>query len=726
VGSAGTRTPPREQIVTRAGSAGTRTPSGKRLATHAGPAGQSLRGYPVKTTPSVDREPETFTVPPEFLEPVDRDDFAGIDRDEAALLLDGYLIGLSRRESVCRLLLGRLTDSLLRTRAHHRLGFARLGDYALERLGISGRELELVAQVWRKLRELPALARAYSEGRLNWTKLRLLSAVASDESVEDWLAKADCSTSRELERMIRRGENATRAGAAATVGAANGAADTGTANGTAVATAAANGIAATTGAADGAAATAAVTAALNEGDEDPEQIDGEPRLHLRIRCPPRVRLLWRTVFELASRSSGSVLAAWQALELVAAEAMSGLDPARLAPAAPSAGDPFQGRSSAGDPARVTADPAHTIAQDEKDDDWSAELREHLARANPFEAKSGSQDVLETMLDRAEPCELPPADLDRELRARLRAMQAIDWQMGSLLRTFGRLRLYRNAGYSSLAAYVADRLGISARKARGLIRLEANYSAEHVAVSQAYRTGRISWVRALVLLPIVSEQYAGHWIERACEVTVRRLIEEVRWASDLRDRTGGIVEVAPPPLGAPLESTAAEAERHLRAQVGDQMAAQVLQAEPIAEVVLGFSGPASVIGFVYDVLRAYTGPYEAPWQGFERVLMHAKEAWATIPRHRNPIHDRDGWRCRVPACGSRRNLQEHHLLFRSQGGDNTRANRVSICAWHHLRGIHRGIVGAHGDATKEVRWQLGLGAAASGAAFLTFHNDVYAT
>jgi hypothetical protein len=43
----------------------------------------------------------------------------------------------------------------------------------------------------------------------------------------------------------------------------------------------------------------------------------------------------------------------------------------------------------------------------------------------------------------------------------------------------------------------------------------------------------------------------------------------------------------------------------------------------------------------------------------------------------------------------------------------------------LRGIHRGIVGANGDATGEVAWRLGVGTVSGGRAFLELRNDVYA-
>jgi hypothetical protein len=534
-------------------------------------------------------------------------------------------------------------------------------------------------------------------GQLNWTKLRLVSSVATSESVEEWLAAAKRCASSELERLVRSARQPM------------------------------------TGAADTPAPT------TNAEDETSDEIDGEPRVHLRIRCPAPVRSLWRTVYELASRSSGSILAQWQALELVAAEAMSNVDLDSLSSVSPGIG-PVDGQRTDerdGDwaiPDRGSAHDDETTGQGRWHDGVDlAELRALLA-VGDASALGGVSTVGDAStvgdgpacsalagapIDRDQPLpELSPAEIDAELRATLRSMQAVDWQMGCLLRTFVRLRLYRNAGFRTLAEYVSERLGISVRKARGLVRLEADPSAGRSELAQAYRTGGISWVRALVLLPVLSEEYTAAWLERACQVTVRRLIEEVRWAGDMLDRTGRTIAMAPPPLGSPLEFSEAEAARQIRARCGEEREASMLRSAQAMEVTLDFSGPASVIAFVHDVLRAYRMPSEAPWRGFERMLLHAKDVWEAVERHRNPIHERDGWRCRVPACSSRRNLQEHHLLFRSQGGGNERTNRVSICAWHHLRGIHAGVVRAHGDAASEVRWQLGEGA------FLSFRNDVY--
>ena len=79
---------------------------------------------------------------------------------------------------------------------------------------------------------------------------------------------------------------------------------------------------------------------------------------------------------------------------------------------------------------------------------------------------------------------------------------------------------------------------------------------------------------------------------------------------------------------------------------------------------------------------------------ERMLRRVVTDWESEPRHSDPVFHRDGWRCAVPACSGRRNLHDHHIRFRSQGGGNERENRVTVCAAHHLHGIHAGHVRAH--------------------------------
>jgi len=80
---------------------------------------------------SIVRLMEAGIVPAEVLVPPEACS-RGFRRDDAALVIDGYLRRLAAQEACCRVVLGRLARAFLRGRGQHLLGFARLGDYARE------------------------------------------------------------------------------------------------------------------------------------------------------------------------------------------------------------------------------------------------------------------------------------------------------------------------------------------------------------------------------------------------------------------------------------------------------------------------------------------------------------------------------------------------------------------------------------------------------------------
>jgi len=70
--------------------------------------------------------------------------------------------------------------------------------------------------------------------------------------------------------------------------------------------------------------------------ERDDTIEGEPRVHVRLRCPRRVRQRWHDLTVLARSVCGSEVAPWQIADAVAAEGFSGRD---IVPDDPFAGLP---------------------------------------------------------------------------------------------------------------------------------------------------------------------------------------------------------------------------------------------------------------------------------------------------------------------------------------------------------------------------------------------------
>jgi hypothetical protein len=80
--------------------------------------------------------------------------------------------------------------------------------------------------------------------------------------------------------------------------------------------------------------------------------------------------------------------------------------------------------------------------------------------------------------------------------------------------------------------------------------------------------------------------------------------------------------------------------------------------------------------------------------------------ATPRRHGDAVYIRDGWRCSAPGCTSRRNLEDHHLIYRSHQGTDDLSNRTCLCRFHHGRGEHGGLASCKGAAPLGITWRLG--------------------
>jgi hypothetical protein len=134
-------------------------------------------------------------------------------------------------------------------------------------------------------------------------------------------------------------------------------------------------------------------------------------------------------------------------------------------------------------------------------------------------------------------------------------------------------------------------------------------------------------------------------------------------------------------------------------------------------------PYSIFGCPRDVARLFRAVLATVQRRIERrsdrpaseseafgaMIDHALESWGARakvpPEHR--VFARDGWRCTAPGCTSYRNLHDHHIRFRSAGGSDDLSNRTTLCAWHHLRGVHAGVVRCTGRAPHRLRFELGV-------------------
>ena len=82
-----------------------------------------------------------------------------------------------------------------------------------------------------------------------------------------------------------------------------------------------------------------------------------------------------------------------------------------------------------------------------------------------------------------------------------------------------------------------------------------------------------------------------------------------------------------------------------------------------------------------------------------------ERAARPPRTRSQkALERDRGYCTVPGC-SRAAMHAHHVVRRSAGGSDELANLTSLCASHHLHGVHGGRIRVRGDAPGGLSWEM---------------------
>lgn len=554
---------------------------------------------------------------------------------DAVADLEMRLSALASGQAPLRRVLARLAGRFVAIRGWERLGFVRLSDFARERIGLSGRQLQDLAHVDAALARLPEVEAAFVAGDLSWSKARLLCRVAGQEDQAAWVAFARRVTVRSLEREVR-------------------AVDRGS-----------------------------LEAGAPDSDED--SAPAYPRETIRVRCSGDVHGKWWRAQQLARRVAGERLSRWECMEAVVAEALSAFPSIAGAAVA----DPISGqevdaeqlsplvRSTAAD---VCARQGSTLAPLPAPSlpVFLLSLVEHLEHADAFA-------------------------LDARLRRVVGIEQRVWSEAGALLAHAAAEGVHRAAGFTSFEAWARERLGLSPRKTRALLRLERAGDL-CPSLRAAYRDGRLSWVQTHALVPLVVADEASPWLEswiaHAERVTVRRLEEDIERAlalgslrvPELDDR-----QMCAPAMdsGAPSETGAKSARFFLTAPREDGRWLRALFCS------------------VRRRIERATGRATTEGEAVGALLDHAIAAWtALIPhdsrwRREHAVFSRDGWRCTAPGCSSYRNLQDHHVVFRSAGGSDDLSNRTTLCAAHHLRGIHAGVMRCAGNAPDELVFELGV-------------------
>ncbi len=461
-----------------------------------------------------------------------------------------------------------------------RLGFASVGDYARERLGINASTAQKMGRLARELRGRPLLRTAVRAGEVSVSAAEAVLPVAQGDAEDSWVARARLESVRALRAAVK-GSGAAQA------------------------------------------------------EED------ERWMRFRARIPPEGRLLVDEAIELAGKMIGCTSLTGQRLEKM--------------------GEEFYG--------------GHPVP----DDDGAAEhlLSEPSGNlGDPLEEWLEKESAQWAFLDQVGPVAAPGSDLDEEtdpwrIDQELRRLAALrdrwDEVLGHLAMLFCAMDGWRRMGFASFEHYCRERLGMSVRAVEQRAALERKLY-ELPPLRQAMQERRLSYEKARLIARYADEESVEEWIERA----------ELMTCIDLRRQLQGSEEAQ--------MSARGEFEVWLPRRVG------------------------GLLALAFAAARRDAGRWLSPGECLVRIAAHCIEVWKPALAERNTVQKRvlarDRWLCQVPAC-SRAAAQVHHIEYRSHGGSDDPSNLVSLCAGHHLHGVHNGSIRVSGKAPDQLRWELGV-------------------
>ncbi|MGV8118944.1 MAG: HNH endonuclease [Candidatus Xenobiia bacterium LiM19] len=549
-----------------------------------------------------------------------------IDRNAAAVLLDWNLRRLSQGKAVIDLRLGELLVEF-RKRHPEKLGFVRLVDYTREEMGIPWRSASLLVSNWTALEKLSGLMRAHREGLISKSKLRFLLRVATAENEDVWIEKASKVSVRTLEELVKAEETRRNGGGTDGSGSAMAGAD-----GSGSAMADADGSGSAISDADSGSALSDADAG-NSGSDTESVPDGrasEPDGKLvPVACnlsscreddragylmslitTPEKAAIWDSALEHFRGHEGGDFSTETFIEALLAEFCSAL-PLPEDSARSSAGGGHSNPSVPSDSTQVpsdtplpqsrhwrritgdedgeflSCDSCNGREADEERERWIMVRKDLEDVTKIWEYLSWTPVTVETPLewDDALVDIRAVADMIKKIVA---MRQLVGFYMGRILRTVENLHLYTDMQFASFNHYVVERLGISMRTARNLIKLVRSFLSLPI-LEGAFKDGVLTQQRAHLLLKVATEKTEAEWLKYGTEVPVIDLEREVKRLSHLLEANSNLLDayLVLPGFSPPekVDTEASSGKDTLKAQVAHREAAEKTAGKMCATEIL---------------------------------------------------------------------------------------------------------------------------------------------
>jgi hypothetical protein len=407
----------------------------------------------------------------------------------------------------------------------------------------------------------------------------------------------------------------------------------------------------------------ALEAAVRSAGSAPQEDEEWERVHVNLSPESRARL--DEALALAGKMLGAGAPKWQRLEAICDEYL-GAHPVEVSE---------DERSGLHGPVADWVEAAKEALEAETER-WVA-----LEAIEPVEAPDTGDEIpfapsvappqggAKSRGEAADSSEVPRLDAQlRELAGMRDRWDELVGHLGLLIQTCG---LWRTMGFASFGHYCAERLGMGGRAVEQRIALERRLY-ELPPLRRALREGRVSYEKAKLVARCADESSVETWISRAERSTCIALQREL--------------------------DAAEETQMCARNELSLRVPARV----------------ASRLDAACRAAREAAGRWLRPEECLVRVADHFIATWKEALKERATPHRRvlardRGW-CQVPGC-SRPATQAHHVVYRSHGGSDDESNLTSLCAAHHLHGVHKGWIRVTGRAPHALTWEMGAAAGA---------------